>query len=391
MRRPSRRATASWPSSTTRRAAARLPPPATLLLTFRPRTRTRATKRRPASSRRSTTARSAAVAAVSPTCFASRAAPLRFALQLTKCCPTRRSGASTTDTGASAPRPVAVAVASRHRISRFREEGLKQHSAQQGGGGGGSANDLFSQFFGGGGFGGFGGFGGGQQEESGPPKGATITVDLDVTLTDLYLGRAFAVTRDKGVYKPAKGTRQCNCKTKMSTRQIAPGMYQQYPTQTCETCSALKLQRVAEALSVEVERGARDGSEVVFFEQGEPMMDGEPGDLKFKLRTVKGPKDGGFERRGDDLVSPFVVTLEEALVGFDRDITHMDGRAVKLARAGVTRPGDVLFVKGEGMPVPTTTRKGDLYVTLSLAMPSAELTEAQKEGVRALFAGVAFK
>lgn len=92
---------------------------------------------------------------------------------------------------------------------------MKQHSAQQGGGGGASANDLFSQFFGsafgGGAFGGFGG-GGGQAEEEGPPKGATVTVELRVSLADLYLGRTFAVTRDKGVYKPAKGTRQCNCK-----------------------------------------------------------------------------------------------------------------------------------------------------------------------------------
>ena len=39
------------------------------------------------------------------------------------------------------------------------------------------------------------------------------------------------VVRDKNVVKPAKGTRQCNCRNKMVTRQLGPGMFQQYTTQ----------------------------------------------------------------------------------------------------------------------------------------------------------------
>ncbi len=39
------------------------------------------------------------------------------------------------------------------------------------------------------------------------------------------------VVRDKNVVKPARGTRQCNCKNKMVTRQLGPGMFQQYQTQ----------------------------------------------------------------------------------------------------------------------------------------------------------------
>lgn len=39
------------------------------------------------------------------------------------------------------------------------------------------------------------------------------------------------MTRDKNVIKPAPGTRKCNCKNKMVTRQIGPGMFQQYTQQ----------------------------------------------------------------------------------------------------------------------------------------------------------------
>lgn len=37
--------------------------------------------------------------------------------------------------------------------------------------------------------------------------------------------------RDKAVLKTTSGTRRCNCKTKVVTRQLGPGMYQQFQTQ----------------------------------------------------------------------------------------------------------------------------------------------------------------
>jgi len=208
-----------------------------------------------------------------------------------------------------------------------------------------------------------------------------------VTLRDLYLGRTFAVVREKAEYKPSKGTRKCNCKTRMATRQIAPGMYQQYPTQSCEDCPAVKLVRAAETLQVEVEPGMRDGHEITFFEQGEPLLDGEPGDLKFRLRTAaSGNADGvAFERRGDDLHVGATVTLTDALVGFERSLLHLDGKQVPLRAEGVTRPGDVAKLQGQGMPVNGHGKRfGNMYVTYSVQMPT-QLTDAQKKTVRELF------
>lgn len=39
------------------------------------------------------------------------------------------------------------------------------------------------------------------------------------------------VTRDKAVIKPAPGTRQCKCKMKLVTKQLGPGMFQQFQQQ----------------------------------------------------------------------------------------------------------------------------------------------------------------
>ena len=67
------------------------------------------------------------------------------------------------------------------------------------------------------------------------------------------------VTRDKNVIKPAKGTRQCNCRNKVVTRQLGPGMFQQYTTQECEQCGNLQYVRQIETLTVSVEAGTPDG------------------------------------------------------------------------------------------------------------------------------------
>ena len=126
----------------------------------------------------------------------------------------------------------------RQIYDRHGEEGLKQHQQGGGGGGGGHPGDIFSQFFGGG-FGGFGGFGGMNQEPE-TPKGEPVQMDLYVSLKDLYLGNTIKVIRDKDVLKPAKGTRKCNCRQKMVTRQVGPGMFQQYAQNECEECPNVK-------------------------------------------------------------------------------------------------------------------------------------------------------
>ena len=51
-------------------------------------------------------------------------------------------------------------------------------------------------------------------------------------------------------------------------------------------------------MDIEVEVGMTDNMEIKFVAEGEPHMDGDPGDLRLKVKTSPHPK---FERRGDDL------------------------------------------------------------------------------------------
>ena len=73
-------------------------------------------------------------------------------------------------------------------------------------------------------------------------------------------------------------------------------------------------------------------------------------------------------------------------MGFDRNLTHLDGHVVRLVRKGVTQPGTstrvsvepsdtheysgyVQTIKGEGMPIFEQSGHGDLFVEYNVVLP----------------------
>ena len=73
-------------------------------------------------------------------------------------------------------------------------------------------------------------------------------------------------------------------------------------------------------MEVEIESGMSDGMETKFVAEGEPHLDGEPGDLIVKIRTYPHAK---FERKGDDLYTNVTISLQDALTGFEMKIDHL--------------------------------------------------------------------
>ena len=53
---------------------------------------------------------------------------------------------------------------------------------------------------------------------------------------------------------------------------------------------------------------------------------------------------GQFRRGGTSLYKTLPISLSDALLGFERNVTHMDGRTVTVKRDGVTQTGFVLFM-----------------------------------------------
>ena len=139
-------------------------------------------------------------------------------------------------------------------------------------------------------------------------------------------------------------------------------------------------------------------------------MPGMPGDDDDddELRGAGTIRESG----GDDLALDVSIPLVDALVGFSTSLKHLDGHKVPLSAKGVTRPGDVVTLPGEGMPRAPAREdddegdeeeeengsgrsnkkkqpakkgaRGDLHVTFTVDFP-ASLTEKQKSVVREHF------
>lgn len=268
----------------------------------------------------------------------------------------------------------------RKTYDRGGEDALKR----EGGFGGGS--DPFSSFFGDFGF----GFGfdnnGGNRGERETPKGSDVVMDLVVTLEELYSGNFVEVVRSKGVYKPGKGTRKCNCRQEMVTRQLGPGRFQMLQQAVCDECPNVQLSQEERVLEIEIEQGMKDGQEQRFVAEGEPHIDGDPGDLRVR---IKSKPHKVFERRGDDLYTNVTIPLLDALTGFEMTLKHLDGHEVQVKRDKITWPGARMRKPGEGMPnYENNNLRGTLFITFDIDFPKGELSQEQKDQLNTLFAEI---
>lgn len=71
------------------------------------------------------------------------------------------------------------------------------------------------------------------------------------------------------------------------------------------------------------------------------------------------------------------ISLKEALLGFKKNIVHLDGHLVEINRMGsTTKPGLVNRYKGEGMPIHEQWGDfGDMLITYVVKFPEVLTTE----------------
>ena len=73
------------------------------------------------------------------------------------------------------------------------------------------------------------------------------------------------------------------------------------------------------------------------------------------------------------------------MLGFKKELTHLDGHKVVINRKKITKPGEVEKIKGEGMPIyEYPSDFGDLLVTFEVELPKV-LSDEQKEVFKKVF------
>ena len=135
----------------------------------------------------------------------------------------------------------------------------------------------------------------------------------------------------------------------------------------------------ARTVDVRIPPGVTDGSRVRIPGEGEHGAGGaKSGDLYLRIRLAPHPK---FERKGRDLYTRVSVPLTTAVLGGEAEVPTLSGKPLRLKIPPATQNGQVLRLKGHGMPaVGKPDETGDLYVTINVELPR-DLTPEQ----RALF------
>ena len=270
----------------------------------------------------------------------------------------------------------------------------------QGGFSGAGFEDIFGDIFGnmfGGGFGGFGGQG--SRMRNAPRKGADIQKTLTISFEEAFFGtkkklkiNKFVQCDECGGSGMAAGSSKKTCPDCNGTGQIRRqtqtpfGMMQNVTTcphcngtgeiieKPCPKCGGSGKVRKDVTLEVTIPAGVDNDSVINIRGQGAPGENGGPAGDVYVILKVQPHKL--FKRYGADLELEIPITFAQAALGDDVTVPTMAEKISYKIPSG-TQPGTVFRIKGKGVPVPNSSRVGDLYVKVNLEVPT-NLSQSQK-------------
>lgn len=151
-------------------------------------------------------------------------------------------------------------------------------------------------------------------------------------------------------------------------------------SEVCRGCRGSGRTLKKKPLTLKIPAGVDHGSQLRLISEGGPGLNGgPPGDLYVVLHVE--PHDF-FERDGDRLICRIPISFPQAAMGAEIEVPTLDGVEVLKIPKG-TQTGDVLRLRGHGMPNLRSGRKGDLQVQIFVKTPT-DLTARQEELLREL-------
>ena len=150
-------------------------------------------------------------------------------------------------------------------------------------------------------------------------------------------------------------------------------------TDPCPECRGSGNARKTKTMTIKIPAGVDDGSRLRLSGEGEAgRRGGGPGDLYAVIRVAKHPF---FERENENLFCRLVLSFSQAALGAKVEIPTLDGSEVLKIPAG-TQAGEILKIKGRGIPVLGGRGRGDVIVKVDVLTPKKLSREEKKLLVR---------
>jgi len=275
------------------------------------------------------------------------------------------------------------------------------HAGVDGGHAGGfqSAEDIFAAFgdlFGGGG-GFFEQFFGGSGRRGRGRRGASLKVDLELTLEEVASGvkKTIELKRHEPCGNCAgsgakPGTEKQRCRTCdghgqvvqsqgfFQLRQVCPACEGQGETipHPCPKCRGRGMVGKDAPITISIPAGIEAGHTERISGQGEPGDGGgPPGDLVVVLHVAE---HDVFTRYGDDLLMQTRVSFRQATLGDEMKVPTIDGETVNMRIPPGTQPGAKLRIKNQGIPRADGYGRGNMVVQVQVDVPKS-LSAEQRE------------
>ncbi|KAI0814342.1 hypothetical protein GGR55DRAFT_427913 [Xylaria sp. FL0064] len=133
-----------------------------------------------------------------------------------------------------------------------------------------------------------------------------------------------------------------------------------------------------QVLEVPIKPGLKKGSKIKFKGVGDQEEGGKQ-DLHFIVEEKPHPL---YVRDGDDIIHTVDLDLKEALTGWKRTVTTIDGKQLNIEKAGPTAPGTSDTYPGLGMPISKKqNERGNFIVKYNVKFPTS-LTPRQKQQLK---------
>ncbi len=148
----------------------------------------------------------------------------------------------------------------------------------------------------------------------------------------------------------------------------------------CSSCKGSGQVKKKKHISIHIPEGVDNGHQLRISGKGEAGINGGPnGDIYLEIHVAE---SDFYIRDNEDITIYVPVTFPEAVLGCKKEVPTIYGNVMMDIKPGC-QSGAKFKLKGKGLKVPNSSRKGDEYVIIQVVTPT-KLTREQKKLIDAL-------